>query len=110
MLAFHKAICEVLCAAQVVTHASWSKQRQLRWEMPQLEAGAKGSLRASFGPEGANEAATANAAYDVTCTAHFYGSHGQTLSGIVLESGASSTATKSSKCMWHGTATAKPVR
>lgn len=61
-------------------------------------------------PEGSNEAASATAAYDVICIAHFYGSHGQTLSGIVLESGSSATATKVSKCMWHGTATAKSVR
>lgn len=97
--------------AQVASKASWSKQRQLRWEFPQLEAGAKGSLRASFAPEGANEAASATAAFDVICTAHFYGSHGQTLSGIVLESGSAPTAAmKTSKSTWHGTATAKSVR
>ena len=62
-------------------------------------------------PEGANEAASATAAFDVTCTAHFYGSHGQTLSGIVLESGSDPTAAmKTSKSIWHGTATAKSVR
>ena len=84
-----------------------------------LEAGAKGVLRASFTAEYANEAqanagvyggGAATAAYDATCIAHFYGSAGQTLSGIALESGSTTDDTKPGKCRWHGTATAKALR
>ena len=105
---------------QISVKASWSaSQRQLRWDVPILEAGAKGVLRASFTAEYANEAqanagvyggGAATAAYDATCIAHFYGSAGQTLSGIALESGSTTDDTKPGKCRWHGTATAKALR
>lgn len=107
-------------ALQISTKASWSaNQRQLRWDLSRMEAGTKGVLRASFTPEYANEAlasagvyggGAATAACDVTCVAHFHGAPGQTLSGVAIESGSSTDATKPGKCMWHGTATAKPLR
>lgn len=96
-----------------------ANHRQLRWEVARLSAGAKGIFRAAFTPEYANEASAsagvygggaATAAFDMTCIAHFYGPADQTLSGVALESGTSKDDTKAGKCMWHGTATAKPVR
>lgn len=96
-----------------------ANHRQLRWEVDRLEAGAKGAFRAALSPENANEGSAsagvygggaASAAFDMTCIAHFYGPSGQTLSGVSLESGSSIDNTKPGKCMWHGTATAKPVR
>ncbi len=110
----------MLSLEQVSQKASWStNQRQLRWHLESLEAGAKGVLRASFTPEYANEAlasagvyggGAATAAYDMTCVAHFYGAPGQTLSGVAIESGTTVDDTKPGKCMWHGTATAKALR
>ena len=96
-----------------------ANHRQLRWEVARLDAGAKGVFRAAFTPEHVSQASTspgvygggaATAAFDMTCIAHFYGPADQTLSGVALESGASIDDTKASKCMWHGTAMAKPVR
>ena len=96
-----------------------ANHRQLRWEIARLDAGAKGIFRAAFTPENANDASAsagvygggaATAAFDMTCVAHFYGPSDQTLSGVALESGTSIDDTKAGKCMWHGTATAKPVR
>ena len=96
-----------------------ANHRQLRWEVDRLEAGAKGAFRAVLTPENADEASAssgvygggaASAAFDMTCIVHFYGPSGQTLSGVSLESGSSIDSTKPGKCMWHGTATAKPVR
>ena len=95
-----------------------ANHRQLRWEVARLDADAKGAFRAAFTPDNAKEASAgsrvssgaATAAFDMTCIAHFYGPSGQTLSGVTLESGSSANATKAGKCMWHGTAPAKPVR
>ena len=108
------------CCVQISPKASWmANHRQLRWEVARLNAGAKGIFRAAFAPEHASEASAnagtfgggaATAAFDMTCIAHFYGPADQTLSGVALESGASIGDTKAGKCMWHGTATAKPVR
>ena len=94
-----------------------ANHRQLRWELGRLEAGAKGAFKAAFTPDKPNEASAtgtygggaASAAFDMTCVAHFYGPAGQTLSGVALDSGASEDSTRPGKCMWHGTATAKPV-
>ncbi|DBA86245.1 hypothetical protein WJX77_008239 [Trebouxia sp. C0004] len=106
--------------SKVSSKASWSaNQRQLRWDLPRLEAGTNGALRASFVPEYASEAlasagvyggGAATTAYGMTCIAHFYGAPGQTLSGVAIESGSSADVTKPGKCMWHGTATAKAVQ
>lgn len=96
-----------------------ANHRQLRWEVARLDAGTKGICRAAFTPEYANEASAnagvygggaATAAFDMTCIVHFYGPADQTLSGVAIESGTSIDDTKAGKCMWHGTATAKPVR
>lgn len=93
-----------------------ANHRQLRWEVARIDAGAKGIFRAGFTPDEAAASAgvygggAATAAFDVTCIAHFYGPPDQTLSGVAIESGTSIDDTKAGRCMWHGTATAKPVR
>ena len=105
-------------AVQIAPKASWSaNQRQLRWEVATLEAGSKGVFRAAFASEGGSQAdagayggGAAAAAFDTTCSAHFYGQAGQTLSGVALESGNTADKTNPSKCEWHGHATAKAIR